>query len=270
MTPSEDPNQTIDPARRGGVPIPPDYKPNWKVIVPIVLISAVVLLVCLPVCALLIVNSSGCCLANGPEKIITFWASMIAGFLALFGMLVTGVFVITSLRVEATAQVQARSEAQKMAVKVSQDEARRITVTFLQEHKGEMFETLERASDDVAQVNARVSGVKEDVEKFKGEVTAMQGEAAEARTAFEEARRQTTNLVSETEQAINRARAHIATVANEAQGAIDGASQQVAEQRDDAIGAISDAREAVETAANEARDRINRAGDSPQGGDESR
>ena len=54
----------------------------------------------LPLGAVFIVNSSGCCFANGPEGVVTFWAALTAGFLALFGMLITGVFIITAFKVD--------------------------------------------------------------------------------------------------------------------------------------------------------------------------
>lgn len=282
--------------------VPEDLKIRWAVVVPAVLIAAAVLLVGLPLGAVLIMNSTGCCLGNGPEKIITFWASMIAGFLALFGMLVTGVFVITSLRVEATARVQAQLEAQKTAKVESQATAKRTTKKFIRKRKGEMFEELERATDDAAQVAARAKELnrkvekskddleksKEELEELKDEVTTLQNEAMNARTAIDEAQQQTTNRANEAQrtidgareqidaganeaqQAIDGARERIGTVANEARGTIDGARQDVERRRDEAIGAIDNARQDVETAARAARDRIDRAGDTPQGGDESR
>ena len=282
--------------------VPEDLKIRWAVVVPAVLIAAAVLLVGLPLGAVLIMNSTGCCLGNGPEKIITFWASMVAGFLALFGMLVTGVFVITSLRVEATARVQAQLEAQKTAKVESQATAKRTTKKFIRKRKGEMFEELERATDDAAQVAARAKELnrkvekskddleksKEKLEELKDEVTTLQNEAVNARTAIDEAQQQTTNLANqaqltidgarerigavanEAQQAIDRAQERIGTVANEAQGTIDGARQEVEGRRGEAIDAIDSARQEVETAARAARDRIDRAGDTPQGGDESR
>ncbi len=241
MATLEAPDQTSAPKQQGENSNPPEYKPNWKVIVPVVLISAVILLVCLPVCALLIVNSTGCCLANGPEKMITFWASMIAGFLALFGMLVTGVFVITSLRVEATARAQAQSEARTTASEVSRATARQAVEKFIRRRKGEMFEDLERASDDAAQVAAQAEELAREAEKSKGELEELKGEI--------------TTLQNET---IN-----VRTV-------IDGAHQDVERRRGEAIAAIDSAQQGVETAARAARDRIDRAGEPPQGGGESR
>ena len=275
--------------------VPEDLKIRWAVVVPAVLIAAAVLLVGLPLGAVSIMNSTGCCLGNGPEKIITFWASMIAGFLALFGMLLTGVFVITSLRVEATARAQAQSVAHETASEVSRDTAKQAAERFIRSHKGEMFEELERATDGVAQVAAKaeeldrgVENSKGELEKLKGEVTTLQNEAMNARTAIDEAQQQTTNLANEAQrtidgareqidaganeaqQAIDGARERIGTMANEARGTIDGARQDVERRRGEAIGTIDNARQDVETAARAARDRIDRAGESPQGGDESR
>ena len=275
--------------------VPEDLKIRWAVVVPAVLIAAAVLLVGLPLGAVLIMNSTGCCLGNGPEKIITFWASMIAGFLALFGMLLTGVFVITSLRVEATARAQAQSVAHETASEVSRDTAKQAAERFIRSHKGEMFEELERATDGAAQVAAKaeeldlgVENSKGELEKLKGEVTTLQNEAMNARTAIDEAQQQTTNLANEAQrnidgareqidaganeaqQAIDGAREQIVAVANEARGTIDGARQDVERRHGEAIGAIDNARQDVETAASAARDRIDRAGEPPQGGDESR
>ncbi len=275
--------------------VPEDLKIRWAVVVPAVLIAAAVLLVGLPLGAVLIMNSTGCCLGNGPEKIITFWASMVAGFLALFGMLLTGVFVITSLRVEATARAQAQSVAHETASEVSRDTAKQAAERFIRSHKGEMFEELERATNDTAQVatraeelNRKLEESKEELEELKDEVTTLQNEAMNARTAIDEAQQQTTNLANEAQQtidgargridaganeaqqAIDGARERIGTVANEAQGTIDGARQDVERRHGEAIGAIDNARQDVETAARAARDRIDRAGEPPQGGDESR
>ena len=252
MTPSEAPDPTSVPAQQGENSNPPEYRPNWKVIVPIVLISAVVLLVCLPVCALLIVNSTGCCLANGPEKMITFWASMIAGFLALFGMLVTGVFVITSLRVEATARAMAQLEAREEMWK------------YIKRYHAELIENLETLSREVTEGG---EDAKSAIANATAEVKAEQDQAS---AAIIRVRNETTNAADEAQREIGGARAQTTAAANETQAAIRNAGQEVERQRDETNQAIDSARQEVETAARTARDRIDRAGEPPQGGDESR
>ena len=253
MTTSEVPDQTGAPEQQGESSNPPEYKPNWKVIVPIVLISAAVLLVCLPICALLIVNSTGCCL-NGPENVVTFWASMMAGFLALFGMLVTGVFVITSLRVEATARAQAQIEARKEVW------------TYIEHYHSKLAGEIKVLEGLVQKMKAEVTASGENAKQAFTEARNEVGrEKDQASAAITLARNETTNAANEAQRAIDGARERIATVANDAQGRIDGA-------RDEAIGAIDSARQEVEDAAREVQERAGRAtgGPTQEGGEPDR
>ena len=250
-TPTKDPRPSGPPTLQCQTSNPPEYKPNWKVIVPVALISAAVLLVCLPVGALLIVNSTGCCTVNGPENVVTFWATMIAGFLALFGMLITGVFVITSLRVEATARAQAQIEAREEVWK------------YIRRYQSELVE----------QITALVSEMQKEGEEAKGEITAAREEVTAqqsgASRAIASAQREITSTAAEARRAIAGARNETTDAARQAQEAVNGARSQTTDAARQAQEAIDGARQEVETAAQAARDRIDRTGDSPQGGDES-
>ena len=259
---------------------------NWTVIVLIALLSAVVLLVGLPVGAVLVMNSTGCCLVNGPEKVITFWASMIAGFLALFGMVVTGVFVITAFRVDATARAQARLAARKEVW------------NYITQYEAKLALEIEELKKLVPQVKERsVAAMKaftkaeEDVKKLQHEVvTAIAQAQSETASAADEAQRaiggvqeETINTARQAQEAIGGARVETANAAEEAQRAVAevrgqtidaasevqevifGARQEVERQRTEAISAIDSAREEVETAVQAARDRIDRAGGAPEG-----
>lgn len=224
----------------------PAHRPiPWAIVVPVVLVGAVVLLVGLPLGAVLIVSSSGCCLVSGPEYLITFWASMIAGFLALFGLVVTGVSIITAFRTDSTA----RAEAQHVADKAAR--------TYLKRYKENLFEEMAAARDCV---KAKGSAV---IAEIRAQEDAASGAIAGARD-------KTTAEATKAQTAIGAARDKTTDAATEAQTAIRGASQQVERRRGEAIGAIDSAQRGVETAAREARDRIHRAGEPPQGGDESR
>ena len=221
--------------------VPADRPIPWAVVVPVVLVGAVVLLVGLPLGAVLIVSSSGCCLVSGPEYLITFWASMIAGFLALFGLVVTGVSIITAFRTDSTA----RAEAQHVADKAAR--------TYLKRYKENLFEEMAAARDCV---KAKGSAV----------VAEIQAQKDAASSAITGARDKTTDAATKAQTAIGAARDKTTDAATEAQTAIRGAGQQVERRRGEAIGAIDSAQQGVETAAREARDRIERAGDPPQGG----
>jgi len=255
MTPSNAPNPTSGPALRGQTSNSSEYKPNWNVIVPIALISAVVLLVCLPVSALLIVNSTDCCLADGPEKIITFWASMIAGFLTLFGMLVTAVFIITAFRVDATARDKARSAARKEVW------------TYIEHYHSNLAEQIQVLEGVVEEMKADVTASGESAKQAFTEARNEVGkERDQASAAITRARNETTNAASEAQRTIDEARNQAEAAGDEAQAAIRSASQEVERQRDETIRVFDSARQGVEDAARAARDRIDRAEDPPQGG----
>ena len=89
---------------------------SWLVILLIVvavLIAAVGLLTGLPLGAVWIVSKSGCCVFDAMENVATFWGSLTAGFLALFGMLIAGVYVITAFRTDAMARAEAHEAVAK-------------------------------------------------------------------------------------------------------------------------------------------------------------
>ena len=247
MTPSEAPDQTSAPKQQGENSNPPEYKLNCKVIVPVVLISAVVLLVCLPVCALLIVNSTGCCL-NGPENVVTFWASMMAGFLALFGMLVTGVFVITSLRVEATARAQAQIAAR--------DEV----WTYIRNYR-------KKLSDDLCALESLVGELKKRGERAMQALTEAQEDVEtrqeEAGRAIAAARNEMTAAAHQAQDAVAKALDETTNAATEAQEAIGKAMQEVQSRRDGAIRAIDNARQEAEAAAKPEQEPADRATGGP-------
>lgn len=188
----------------------------WISIALVVLICAVVLLVGLPLGAVWLVNNSGCCLAEGPENVITFWSSMIAGFLALFGMVVTGVFIITAFRTDSTA----RAEAQTVADKAAR--------TFLKRHKESMFKRMETAT---ACVEARS---EETIKK----ILEQQAQTGKAITAAED----------ETTTEARRAQATIANAIETVESERDGAIPAIKLAREEAEAAAKEVREIADRA----------------------
>lgn len=253
----------------------------WHVVVPSVVVGAVLLLVGLPIGAVWIVNNTGCCHAGGPDGMITFWAAMIAGFLTLFGMVVTGVFVLTAFKTEANARAEAKDEAEKLVQTVAdkaadtvkqavtkaesvaqvqaqaaaetaaRDAAKSVaheaTQAFIMRHKEEQLQKMEQAVDDVAQHAAKVTLEIDQVGmEVKGEMTMAQSEAMGA---------------------IAAARDATTAAAGEAQRQIGSLRQDVERQRDETKQAITNAQDEVNAAARTARERIDRAAGSPPQGE---
>lgn len=215
-------SRTID--RGMGKRRPPE-KPciRWGVVVPIVLIGAVVLLTGLPLGAVWIVSNSGCCVFDGMENVATFWGSLTAGFLALFGMVITGVFVITSFRTDATARAQAQDAVS----------------TYLRNHKEEFVKELDEFHEEVQTGTERVN------EESAAASTAIKDDQEKVRKAADEAGEKIDSALGEVEGA--------ATGAIEKIGSALG---EVEDQRIGAVGTIDAARAAVEAAAAATLERI--------------
>ena len=242
-------------------------------IVPVVLIVAIVLLVGLPLGTVWIMNNSNCCLANGPENMLTFWASMIAGFLALFGMVVTAVFIITAFRIDATAQAKAQVVAQKAVWNYLKNEQAelakdlkcvKVLVKKVKECGENAQQAIVAARDETTDA---ASKAREAIAQAQQNVEAQQGEASRAIVAARDA---TTNAASQAQGGIAKALNETTSAATEAQEAVGRAGQEVDRQRDEAIRAIDGARQEVEAAAKEVRERADRGieGPAPTEGDD--
>lgn len=258
-----------------------DKQIPWR-LVSVVLIAAVVLLVGLPIGTVLIVNLSGCCLTSGPEHIITFWASMIAGFLTLFGMVITGVFVLTAFKTEANAANEARKEARKTAKKAANEVAREVAWGVAMSTKDHAVKEAREAAEDVARGTARlylrdhraeliseldkmevdVKGVAGEVKDEMRKVTGSVRELAEdAQRQIGSAREDVGRLGDEAKEAIDRAQQEASIAAETAHQQIDSAKQVVENKRDEVIDAIGQAQQEVDAA----RQRFDRtAGDPPE------
>ena len=246
---------------------------SWATIVPVVLIGAVVLLVGLPLGAVFFMNKYGCCLANGPENVVTFWASMTGGFLALFGMIITGVFIITAFRVDATAKAKAKVVAQEAVWNYLKNEQAELAkdlkcVKVLVKKVKECGENAQQAIVAARdKTTDAASEAREAIAQAQQNVQAQQGEASSAIAAARDA---TTTAASQAQEGIAKALNETTSAAAEAQEAIGRAGQEVDRQRDEAIRAIDGARQEAEAAAREVRERADRGieGPAPTEGDD--
>ena len=74
-------------------------------------------LVVLPLGSLWISSNYFCCFDNDSlQNQLTFWAAMLGGFLALFGIVISGLFVVFALRIDYGAKLEASRHAVKAAI----------------------------------------------------------------------------------------------------------------------------------------------------------
>lgn len=176
---------------------------RWGAVVPIVLIGAIVLLMGLPLAAVWIVSNSSCCISDGMVNVTTFWASLTAGFLALFGLVITGVFVITSFRTDATARAEASNAV----------------ATYIQLNKETFFEELRKFQKELADGTEQVKTCAKEV-KEKTKVASEQ---------IERDRKTVEDLANDAKQSIGKALNGVEEQRVEAMGEIEAARRAVEE-----------------------------------------
>lgn len=246
----------------------------WLLIItPVVLIAAIVLLVGLPLGTVWIMNSADCCLTDNHESAVSFWASMIGGFLALFGMIITAAFIITAFRVDATAQAKAQVVAQKAVWNYLKNEQAELVkdlkcVKALVEEVKKCGKSAQEAM--VAAQNATTDAAREAQEAIARALENVEAQQEEASSTIVAARDATTNAASQAQEGIAGAVEDVETQQREASSAIVAARDATNDAASQAQAAIGNARQEAEAAAREVRERADRGieGTPPTEGDE--
>ena len=225
-------------------PPPPQHLSiRWRVVVPIVMIGAVVLLMALPLGAVWIVSNSGCCVFDGMENVATFWGALTAGFLALFGMLIAGVYVITAFRTDATARAEARDAV----------------ATYIDRHRKSFYKDLNKFHKTVKQrtecVVLKSTEVIGKIESHREEVTKAAKEASDGIVLkLKDVEDQRSDAV----RRIDAARGAVETAANTAREAVEAATEVARDAAQAAADAQDTVRAAVEAAIEQINDATNR------------
>ena len=171
-------------------------------------------LVGLPLGALAIVHLTGCCSNESLTSFFTFWGSVLAGMLALFGMLIAAVFVITALRIDKSAEAEARSAAEEavgefilkyqeeLVKQIDQrmtnvNSHRRDTIAYMDDAKKDAESAIKRTLAEVDQKAIETRGAMDQaaqdvaaeraaaVERIDSEVAGIERSAEEAKAAIE-------------------------------------------------------------------------------------
>ena len=132
---------------------PPDYTKlmAWAVCV------ALLTLVALPLGSVWISSNSVCCFDNNAlSDQLTFWAAMLGGFIALFGIVISGLFVVFALRIDRGATMEASRHAVRAAIE------------FIESNPPSLFGKFKEKTDKFASL------VKEKEEKIKKKADEME------------------------------------------------------------------------------------------------
>lgn len=189
-------------------------------------IAAPIMLVGLPLATFWIVQQSGCCVIASGESADNFWGSLLTGMVALFGTLITAVFVISAFRIDNNAKAEARIAAGSSVGE------------FLDRYRAELFQEIDRwAGQVVSKKNnavRRMDASIADVESKKDDaVTRIDAATDAAESAsnttlanIEEARQ---NVVQRGEEAVETINAETSNVTNARTTAVERIEAEVAE-----------------------------------------
>ena len=134
------------------------------------IVVAVIVLVSLPLGALLVTQGSDCCHPDTLPDLITFWGAVLAGMLALFGLLISGIYIFTAFKIDTGAKTEAREAATKTAKKTAPKEARKAAGKFYEKYRKNELKKLRDVVEEITErARERSESVNEILDKAERE-----------------------------------------------------------------------------------------------------
>jgi len=211
-----------------------------------------VTLVGFPLLALEITADADCCFDDSLSDLMTFWGAVLAGFFVLFGMLISGLYIFTALRIDRGAKSEARNAARKVAKdeakKWSQEEAK----GFLDRYRKDELKKVDDAISDIeSKANLSKKTMDKRVQHIEDISNASEKRMEQASASAEKASRNATTAAERINDQSTSSEDHMREAVERARRAANAAN-------DDAVRAKSAAAEAEQfsrmasTAADEA------------------
>ena len=121
--------------------------PNYTKLMAWAVCVGLLTLVALPLGSLWISSNYFCCFDNDSlQNQLTFWAAMLGGFLALFGIVISGLFVVFALRIDHGAAMEASRYAVKAAIEFIEFDPERLLEKF--EERTNEFSSLVKEKEE--------------------------------------------------------------------------------------------------------------------------
>ena len=117
-------------------------------------VVACITLVGFPLLALKITQGADCCFNDSLSNLMTFWGAVLAGFLALFGILISGLYIFTALRIDRGAKSEARNEAREVAEEAAKKWSQEEAKSFFERYRKD---ELRKLDDAVSEVESKAS-----------------------------------------------------------------------------------------------------------------
>ena len=141
---------------------PPEYTTlmAWTVCV------ALLTLVALPLGALWISSNSFCCFDNDSlQNQLTFWAAMLGGFIALFGIVISGLFVVFAFRIDYGAKLEASRHAVQAAIEFIEYDPEKLLEKFTKKTK-DFLSSVRKKKKKIKKIKNAMEAIDKSIDKF--------------------------------------------------------------------------------------------------------
>lgn len=110
-----------------------------------------------------------CCFDDSLSDLMTFWGAVLAGMLAMFGLLISGIYVFTAFKIDIGAKKAARDEAWETAERLVPEAAQRAAGAFYEKYRKRELANLKSILDEHLD---RISENSKSVDEALGEARA--------------------------------------------------------------------------------------------------
>ena len=144
--------------------LPVQEKPKYTTLMAVTVCVGIITLIALPLGAVWISSNSDCCFNDSLSNQLTFWAAMLAGFIALFGIVISGLFVVFAMRIDYGATLEAVKNTMKIVMEFININPQKILEEFFKTvkrfvKKANKFESL------VSKAEGKVKNAEEKIDK---------------------------------------------------------------------------------------------------------
>lgn len=203
--------------------LPVQEKPKYTTLMAVTVCVGIVTLVALPLGTVWISSNSDCCFNGSLPNQLTFWAAMLAGFIALFGIVISGLFVVFAIRIDHGATLEAAGHAMKAVIKFIDFDPQNIVKKFV-ERVAEFESSISATEREVKaagknaekEINGYISKFRSKNKKWDGEAEEMNQSMQKLKENLEDTNNEISQIVDDvkasSEAAIERIDELVASV----------------------------------------------------------
>lgn len=160
--------------------------PNYAKLMAWAVCVALLTLVALPLGSLWISSNSFCCFDDDSlSSQLTFWAAMLGGFIALFGIVISGLFVVFAFRIDYGATLEASRHAVKAAIEFLEFDPDKILKKFtgrigefsslVKEKEEKIKEKADKMEESLKDIQERLNQAKKEADAKNQQLVEIQG-----------------------------------------------------------------------------------------------